>query len=62
MSIGPSRTQEGVIVFKSPPNNTEMLKIAPDGFYVRGVKVPLEDEQKEVVDAIIKWFLLMRNT
>jgi hypothetical protein len=27
----------------------DMLRIAPDGFYVRGVKVPVDDKEAETV-------------
>ena len=34
----------------------EMLKITPDGFYVRGVKVPQDDKEAEVVyNAFKQW-------
>jgi len=51
--------------FREPePNNivcmagaTEMLKIGPDGFWVRGVKVPVDDKEAETVYNGFKQFL-----
>jgi hypothetical protein len=51
--------------FNEPePNNivcmagsTEMLKIGPDGFWVRGVKVPADDKEAETVYNGFKQFL-----
>jgi hypothetical protein len=49
---------------KPEPNNiicyagaTEMLKIGPDGFWVRGVKVPADDKEAETVYNAFKQFL-----
>jgi len=36
------------ITFRSS-TNSEMLKIAPDGFYVRGVKVSQDEREAETV-------------
>ena len=36
------------ITFRSS-HNDEMLKISPDGFYVRGVKVPQDKYEAEMV-------------
>ena len=36
------------ITFNSS-NNDEMLKITPDGFYIRGVKVPQDEREAESV-------------
>jgi hypothetical protein len=36
--------------------NEDMLRIAPDGFYVRGVKVPVdENEAKTVYNSFQQW-------
>jgi hypothetical protein len=51
--------------FRDPePNNiicyagaTEMLKIGPDGFWVRGVKVPADDKEAAAVYNGFKQFL-----
>ncbi len=37
---------------------TEMLKVAEDGFYVRGVKVPVDDKEAETVYNAFKEFLV----
>ncbi len=52
--------------FRDPePNNiicytgaTEMLKISPDGFWVRGVKVTQDDKEAETVYNAFKQFLV----
>lgn len=31
--------------YSAAAGNCEMLRIAPDGFYVRGVKVPVDDKE-----------------
>lgn len=36
----------------------EMLKVADDGFYVRGVKVPADDKEAETVYNAFKSFLM----
>ena len=38
--------------------NTEMLRVAKDGFYVRGVKVPADDKEAETVYNAFKQFLV----
>jgi hypothetical protein len=35
----------------------EMLRIGPDGFWVRGVKVPQDDREAEIVYNAMKEFL-----
>ena len=38
-------------------NNSEMLKVSADGFYVRGVKLEQDEkEAKAVFDAFHSWF------
>ena len=56
---------EGAYSFYDPePNNivcmaggTEMLKIGPDGFWVRGIKVAQDDKEAETVYNAFKQFL-----
>ena len=51
------------VVFTSPKNDitlcsgeTEMLRVAEDGFYVRGVKLEQDDKEvKEVYNAFKEW-------
>ena len=52
----------------NPPNSitclaggTEMLRIEPDGFYVRGVKVPQDDQEALAVYKAMKEFLAWSN-
>ena len=58
------REAQPVITMAAPPENsvvlhcsgTEMLKIAEDGFYVRGVKLEQDDKEiKEVYNAFKEW-------
>jgi hypothetical protein len=37
---------------------TEMLRVAEDGFYVRGVKVPVDDKEAATVYTAFKEFLV----
>lgn len=45
---GTHMTMKDTIVFNAT-NNDEMLKIAPDGFYIRGVKIPQDEREAEIV-------------
>ena len=58
------REPEPVITMAAPPENslvlhcagTEMLKIAQDGFYVRGVRLKQDDNEiKEVYNCFKEW-------
>lgn len=41
----------------------EMLKITQDGFYVRGVQVPQDEREAQVVyDAFLQWMSYMALT
>lgn len=41
----------------------EMLRVAPDGFYVRGVKVPQDDKEAKIVySAFLQWMSHMALT
>jgi hypothetical protein len=37
--------------------NTEMLRVAPDGFYVRGVRIAQDDKEAETVYNCFKQWL-----
>lgn len=37
---------------------TEMMRVTPDGFYVRGVRVPADDREAETVYNAFKQFLV----
>jgi hypothetical protein len=54
-----------VMGIEPEPNNvvfiaagTEMLKVAEDGFYIRGQKVPVDDQEAETVYNALKEFLV----
>jgi hypothetical protein len=38
--------------------STEMLRVAKDGFYVRGEKIPVDDKEAETVYNAFKEFLV----
>jgi hypothetical protein len=41
----------------------EMLKVGPDGFWVRGVKVPQDEKEAETVyNAFLQWMSYMALT
>ena len=43
--------------------NVEMLRVAKDGFYVRGEKVPVDDKEAETVyNAFLQWMSYMALT
>lgn len=42
-------------------NSDEMLRIDQDGFYVRGVKVPVDDKEAETVYLAFKQWLAWAN-
>ena len=54
------------VTFELPKNNnvtiftggTEMLRVAEDGFYVRGEKVPVDDREAATVYNAFKEFLV----
>lgn len=55
-AIGKAPEMTGTIVFHSIESGGEMLKIARDGFYVRGEKVAQDDaEARTVYDAFVSW-------
>jgi len=39
---------KNTITFRSS-TNSEMLRISPDGFYIRGVKIPQDEYEAEMV-------------
>lgn len=54
----PELLAENSITFDIDPMDTPMLKISPDGFYVRGVKVPVDDKEALTVYNTFKRFLV----
>lgn len=55
-AIGKAPPMPNTIVFHSIESGCEMLKIAQDGFYVRGEKIPQGDaEARTVYDAFVSW-------
>jgi hypothetical protein len=54
----PELLAENSITFDIDTMNTPMLKISPDGFYVRGVKVPVDDKEALTVFNTLKRFLV----
>jgi len=62
----PEVNTDPVMTMSAPPENsvmlysgkTEMLRIAKDGFYVRGEKVPADKKEAEEVYKAFKSFLV----
>ncbi len=55
-SVGRADLPPGDIHFYVPLTGAPMLRISPDGFWVRGEKVPQgEGEAKAVYDAFVSW-------
>lgn len=55
-TIGVSEAAQNTI--QCYAGGTEMLRVAQDGFYVRGVKVPADDREAETVYNAFKQFLV----
>lgn len=61
-----SAIQDPLLMITAPPennivfygSNNEMLKITEDGFYVRGKKVPVDEEEGLAVYRAFKQFLV----
>ena len=43
-------------------DGNEMIRIAPDGFYVRGVKIPADDKEAEIVYNTFKQWLVQARS
>lgn len=65
-------TQQTTEVYETPKPNPdagitmraagdEMIKVAPDGFYVRGKKVPQDDQEAKIVYNAFKQWLAWAN-
>lgn len=64
-SLGTYRNDSGIQEPETAPNSisckaggVEMLRVAKDGFYVRGEKVPADDKEAETVYNAFKQFLM----
>ena len=59
ISIDPKYQQlQNTITFCVGNPNTEMLKVSPDGFWVRGTKVEQDDKEAETVyNAFKAWMM-----
>jgi hypothetical protein len=55
ISISPEVAQNNITCYAG---GTEMLRVAQDGFYVRGQKVPADDKEAETVYNAFKQFLV----
>lgn len=54
--IGNADPMPNAIAFSSIEDGGEMLRIAQDGFYVRGQKLPQDaEEARKVYDAFVSW-------
>ena len=59
ISIDPNHQRlQNTITFCAGNPTTEMLKVSPDGFWVRGVKVTQDDKEAETVyNAFKAWMM-----
>ena len=48
---------ESNIIFSTGTNSSEMLRVAEDGFYVRGVKVRVDDKEAATVYRVFREWL-----
>ena len=55
IAVGTAPEPNNVTMFAG---GTEMLRVAQDGFYVRGIKVPADDKEAETVYNAFKQFLV----
>ena len=52
------RARNTITFHAGGPANTEMLRVSPEGFWVRGVKVEQDDgEAKKVYEAFKQWMI-----
>ena len=54
ISFNPSHNENSLSMIAG---GTEMLRVAKDGFYVRGKRVPADDREAEIVYNAFKQFL-----
>ena len=59
-TIRDSGMEPNSIIFNTGPDN-EMLRVAKDGFYVRGERVPADEKEAETVYNAFKEFLVYHN-
>ena len=59
ISINPDYVNlQNTITFCAGNPNTEMLKVSPEGFWVRGVKIEQDDKEAETVyNAFKAWMM-----
>jgi hypothetical protein len=58
ISIDPSYHHQNTITFAAGNPNVEMLKVSPEGFWVRGMKVEQNDKEAETVyNAFKAWMM-----
>jgi hypothetical protein len=57
IGVGVIPPENDTIVFTLNPNR-EVLKISPEGFWVRGVKVPQDEKEAESVYKAFRQFLV----
>ena len=58
VGLPPQKDEKSNIIFTTGNDATEMLRVEKDGFYVRGVKVPAdENEAATVYKAFKRWLV-----
>lgn len=55
------RDPEPTAIVMHGSNNDEMIRVSPEGFYVRGVRVPADEREAETVYNAFKQWLAWAN-
>ncbi len=59
----PNTEPNSIVMYAGGESSNEMLRVAKDGFWVRGVKVPQDDKEAETVyNAFLQWMSYMALT
>lgn len=60
-TIRDPEAQPNSIILNTGHDDSEMLRITRDGFYVRGVRVPADEKEAQLVYDAFKEFLVYHN-
>ncbi len=58
LSVGETQPDNIIMNVNSNADQQEMLRIGPDGFYIRGKKVPVDENEGLAVFKALKRFLV----
>ena len=56
--LGSNPDKAHSIIFNTGADHEEMLRVTPDGFFVRGQRVPADEKEAELVYNAFKEFLV----